>query len=173
MSVWEEEQRATEKEQKRLMAMSVEELRVELERQTKEALIAEMSKLPTTLATALDAAIDKIILASMGIQADRWNRGDWEIDIQRKDSAWANILGEMARDHVTAAYPTFIEDLVKGLSVQKKFKGLTKTFRKAYEQELGEYIQKNMRAAAKEAAHKRGGELLDAAIPRTEEVEEP
>lgn len=93
--------------------MSLEELRGELERRSKELLAHEIEELPTTLRHLVQENSTKLLLAALGFQE---SFGRWEVNRTGGNSPMASALGACVMQALQLAIPDFIKEYITDLT---------------------------------------------------------
>lgn len=158
MNEYEREEREKEKAIKRLERMSVEELRDELDKRLREALIEKIQTLDEVIENTIQHAATNIICNALGVTSDHWHDGRWEVDhCNGRKSAIAEELGALALKQIQTAIPDFITGIV-GQDI--KMPQFRTALRKEYREQLAGRAYEKMREFAKEQAEKRSEELM-------------
>lgn len=152
-----EEASKTEAEQKRLSKMSVDELRVELEKQLKARLIDEIQLIPQVVADKISDVSDLLLAALLGLRKDSFSN-KFEIDSNNKNSALAVQIGERVVAELQLATPDFFADLAPTSQLHKKVKA---AYQRAYNDAYAELLHEKVRNAASEGASKHLAAVLD------------
>lgn len=155
-----ENQQKRAEELKQLEDMSVDELKAELEKRTKEALVTEIKTINQTVVMLVQQHARDIIAGALGFDS---RFGRWEVDhCNSRQTAIANALGQAALSQIQLALPDFIAEMKVDISKQDFMTGAG---RRDYTDQLRRRLAEHMQKWVEDEALRQSKELIEQLKP--------